>query len=58
MQWTAAGEVSDFCYQPLLDDQLSTVGRQPLNFVAAELAVLQGFNGFLLPSDNRVDTSD
>ena len=40
-----------FCGQPLLDNQLSTVGRQPLKFVAAELAVLQGLNGFLLPSD-------
>lgn len=50
-QWTAAGEGYGFCCQPLLDNQLSTVGRQPLSFVAAGLAVLQGLNGFLLTSD-------
>lgn len=41
-----------FCYRPLLgDDQLSTVGRRPLSFDAAELAILQVLNVFLLPSD-------
>ena len=56
--WDSPFQVEDsswegygFCCQPLLDNQLSTVGRQPLYFVAAELAVLQGLNGFLLTSD-------
>lgn len=57
--WTAAGNVSGFCYQTLLGgNQLSRVGRQPLNFVAAELAALQGLNGFSLAIWCRVGISD
>lgn len=61
-QWTAAVEVSSFCYHTLLEgDQLRTVGRNPLSFDAVELAVLQVLNGFLLLFDvdlipvNRVE---
>lgn len=48
-----------FRFRPLLwDDQLSTVGRRPLNFDATALVALQGLNGFSLALCCRFDISE